>query len=265
MRLTVLGSGTSTPHPQRASSAYWLETSSGQILLDCSAAAVTRALEHGFDLFSLDGVWISHFHLDHVGGLAPLLAGLKHSSKMADRTKPFRIVGPHGLKDLLKAFDKAYSYGLFDQPFPLELLQVVPLEEFDLIDGLKAVAAKTPHTDESLALHVRDADDTTFVYTADTSFDDTLAAFIRKVDLLVIEASFPFEKLGGKHMVLSEAMAIVRKAAPKRTILTHLYPEWDEVDMEKEAAKYDPPGELMRAFDGLKVEFSAAFQAGSSI
>ena len=73
MRLTVLGSGTSVPHPRRASSSHWLETSGGTIMLDCSAPAVHRAAEEGCDWAALDAVWISHFHLDHVGGLARLL------------------------------------------------------------------------------------------------------------------------------------------------------------------------------------------------
>ncbi len=42
MLLVVLGSGTSVPHPQRASAAFWLETDGGSMLLDCSADAMHR-------------------------------------------------------------------------------------------------------------------------------------------------------------------------------------------------------------------------------
>jgi hypothetical protein len=40
MKFIVLGSGTSVPHPKRSSSAYWLETEKGSVLLDCSASAM---------------------------------------------------------------------------------------------------------------------------------------------------------------------------------------------------------------------------------
>src|SRR5690606_16424236 len=94
MKLIVLGSGTTIPHAVRTPSAYWLETTGGTILLDCSATAPHRMAEEGLDWGNLDAVWISHFHLDHVGGLAPFLAGTKHAAETEGRTKPLRIFGP---------------------------------------------------------------------------------------------------------------------------------------------------------------------------
>ena len=71
MRLIVLGSGTSVPHARRASTTHWLETERGTLLLDMSADAPHRMAQEGLDWAGLDAVWISHFHLDHSGGLAP--------------------------------------------------------------------------------------------------------------------------------------------------------------------------------------------------
>ena len=73
MKFIVLGSGSSVPHPRRSSSAYWLDTEGGSLLLDCSASAIQRMAEENLDWANLDAIWISHFHLDHVGGLAPFL------------------------------------------------------------------------------------------------------------------------------------------------------------------------------------------------
>lgn len=251
MKLTVLGSGTSVPHPKRSSSAYWVESSGGTLLMDCSAAAITRILEEGLDWTELDSIWISHFHLDHCGGLAPLLAGLKHSSKMKERKKPLRIFGAAGLRKLIGGFNDVRNYKLFEQPFPLEIVEIEAREKFEIVSGLEAVAMSTPHTDESHAIHLSDADETTLVYTADTGFTKTLAAFARKVDLLVIEASFPSEKPSEKHLDFSEAMYVIRKAEPKRAVVTHLYPEWDEVDFKQMLENFSAPCEVIQAFDGL--------------
>jgi ribonuclease BN (tRNA processing enzyme) len=68
MQFIVLGSGTTVPHPKRSGSAYWLETATGRLLLDCSASAIHRITQEGLDWASLDSIWISHFHMDHVGG-----------------------------------------------------------------------------------------------------------------------------------------------------------------------------------------------------
>lgn len=250
MKLTILGSGTAVPHPLRSSSAYWLETESGSLLLDCGASAVHRMAQEKLDWAQLDAVWISHFHLDHVGGLAPFLFGTRNAPEMRERRKPLKIFGAKGLEKLVKAFDAANEYKLFKQPFPVEITEVEPLEKFEILSGAAAVALKTPHTDESLAIHIRHSEKT-FVYTADTGFTMTLGDFARKVDLLLIECSFYRDKPTEKHLQLGEVMHLARYAEPKRVVLTHLYAEWDAVDLAREAAKFSPPCEVIEARDGL--------------
>ncbi len=254
MKFIVLGSGTAVPHARRSSSGYWLETSTGgTILLDCSAAAVHRMAQEKLDWANLDAVWISHFHLDHCAGLAPFLFGTKYADETKNRTKPLRIFGAQGLKNLLDAFDKAGDYNLLKQPFPVEIVEVEPLEKFEILPTIEAVALDTPHTPESLAIHIRDADEKTFVYTSDTGFTKSIASFAGNVDLLVIECSFFKNKPVETHLDLSEAMYLIRYAKPKRVILTHFYPEWDAVNFQKEIAKFAPSCEIIEAKDGLKL------------
>ena len=252
MRLTVLGSGSSIPHPKRSSSGYWLETTSGTLLLDCSASAIHRMTEENLDWANLDAIWISHFHLDHCGGLAPFLAGTKHSPAMKRRKKPLRIFGPLGLKGLMARFDGVNNYRLLEQPFPIEVIEVEVLETFDILPGVEAVAMQTPHTDESHALHIRNGD-TTLVYSADTGFDEKLAAFANKVDLFILECTFVKDKPVKKHLELAEAMFLIRKTRPKRAMLTHFYPQWDDVEFDAEVARFSPICEMIEAVDGLVI------------
>jgi len=254
MNLTVLGSGTSVPHPNRSSSAYWLETAGGSLLLDCSAAAPLRMAEYKLDWPDLDAIWISHFHLDHCGGLAPFLAGTKHAAVTKQRNKPLRIFGPKGISDLIERFNNSNKYGLLDQPFPVEIVEVEELEKFEILPGIEAVACKTPHTDESHAIHLRDKGDKTLVYSADTGFDEKIGAFANGVDLFILECSFIRDKPVQKHLELAEALFLIRKAHPTRALLTHFYPEWDDVDFTKEIAKFDPICEVIEATDGLLLE-----------
>lgn len=254
MKLIVLGSGTSVPHQKRSSSAYWVEAEEGSILLDCSAPAMHRMAQEGLPWADLDAIWISHFHLDHCGGLAPYLFGTKYAPGTQDRKKPMKIFGAEGLRDLMEAFDRAYDYGLFKQPFPLEIVEIEPLEKFEIVRGVKAVAFKTPHTDDSHAIHLRSADGKTLVYTADTGFSDALAAFARHVDLFLMECSFVRNKPVEIHLELAEAVFLIRKAEPKKTILTHLYPEWDNVNFEEEVRKLVQGAEIIEAVDGLRLK-----------
>jgi ribonuclease BN (tRNA processing enzyme) len=255
MKLVVLGSGTSVPHPRRSSSAHWLETRGGTLLLDIGAPAFHRAAEEGLDWAGLDAVWISHFHLDHVGGLAPFLFGTKYAPQTRARRKPLRIHGPRGTRKLLEAFDSAGDYQLFEQPFPVEVIEQAPRAEFEMLPGLRAQTFSTPHTSESLALRLDEEGDggASLAYTSDTGYTEALASFARGVNLFLMECSFFRSKPVELHLELSEAMRLAALAAPRRVVLSHLYPEWDDVDLAAEAAKlWD--GETIEARDGLRLE-----------
>ncbi|MGH9943320.1 MAG: MBL fold metallo-hydrolase [Pyrinomonadaceae bacterium] len=257
MKLVVLGSGTSVPHPRRASSAHWLETrGGGTLLLDISAPTILRVAQENLDWTNLDAVWVSHFHLDHVGGLAPFLFGTKYAPQTQERRKPLTIYGPRGLKTLFAAFDAANDYNLLKQPFPVEIREVAPREDFEILPGVKAEAFSTPHTSESLALRVQEADGPSLVYTSDTGYTDALAEFAQGVSLFLMECSFWRDKPVESHLELEDAMRLAHLAAPRRALLAHLYPQWDGVDLAAEAKKlWD--GETIEARDGLKLEIDS--------
>jgi ribonuclease BN (tRNA processing enzyme) len=253
MQLIVLGSGTSVPHPQRASAAFWLQTDGASILLDCSPDAAHRMAQENLDWPDLDAIWISHLHLDHCGGLASLLFGMKHAPQTQTRTKPLHIFGCGGVERLLTAIDGANDYGLLMQPFPLAVNDKIDDgEEFELA-GLRARAFSTPHTRESLALRLTTKDDKSIVYSSDTGLSKDVAVFAHHADLLILECSFYREKPVQTHLTLEDAMQIAAMAEPRKLLLTHLYPEWDGIDIEARARE-KWPGETIAARDGLRIE-----------
>ena len=253
MKLTILGSGTSVPHPQRATPCHWLETSKGTVLLDAGAAASHRMAQEQLDWPNLDAIWISHFHLDHLGGLTPFLFGVKWAPQTQNRTKPMRIYGPEGLREMIDAVDNSYDYGLLEQPFPVEVIEVGPNENFEILPGLSASTFSTPHTKESRAVRLKNDDSKLFVYTSDTGFSDDLALFATRADLLLMECSFRRNKPVQKHLELADAMRVAHGCAPQKLVLTHLYPEWDNVDLVAEARALWS-GETIEAKDGLVLE-----------
>ena len=147
MKLVVLGSGTSVPHPRRASSSYWLETADGtRVLLDAGADAPHRLAEERLDWIELDAVWISHYHWDHFAGLPALIFGLKSATKVQQRTKKLSIFGGKGFRHLLDSINALNSFKLLDQSFPIEVAEVNRDAPFHLAPETLACVMQTPHT-----------------------------------------------------------------------------------------------------------------------
>jgi len=253
MKLTILGSGTSTPHPQRASAAHWLETSKGTVLLDISADAPHRMAQEHLDWSNLDAIWISHFHLDHLGGLPAFLFASKWALQTQSRTKPLRVFGGQGLRKIVEAVSGSIDYRLLEQAFEVQIVEVAPNADFEVLRGLPATTLKTPHTSESLALRLKDEHAKIFVYTSDTGFSEDLAPFAKDAALLLMECSFRRNKPVQKHLELADAMRIARACEPAKLVLTHLYPEWDNIDLAAEARSLWT-GETIEAQDGLRLE-----------
>lgn len=253
MELIILGSGTSVPHAKRASPAYWLQTATGSILLDASVDVLHRMAQEKLDWPNVDAIWISHFHLDHTGGLAPFLFGMKWAPQTLGRTKALTVYGGQGLTNLLRAIDDSNNYRLLAQRFPIEIIEITGGAKFEILPSISATTHSTPHTKESLALRLTEEGTRSFVYTSDTGFSDELTQFAAAADVLLLECSFRRNKPIATHLELAEAMEVAIRSSCDRVILTHLYPEWDDVDVVAEARQLWA-GETIEATDGLRVQ-----------
>jgi ribonuclease BN (tRNA processing enzyme) len=136
----------------------------------------------------------------------------------------------------------------------VELKEVEPGNEFELLPGLDSVTLSTPHTRESLAIRLKDKSGSVLVYTSDTGYSDELIEFAAGASLLLMECSFRKNKPVKTHLELADAMQLASKSNPRLLVLSHLYPEWDGIDLASEA-KGLWSGETVAAFDGLRLEF----------
>jgi ribonuclease BN (tRNA processing enzyme) len=72
--------------------------------------------------------------------------------------------------------------------------------------------------------------------------------------MMIIESSFVKDKPMDRHLELAEAMYLINKARPKRAMLTHLYYEWNNVDLDLEVGRFEPVCDVLEARDGLRLE-----------
>jgi ribonuclease Z len=75
LRVTLLGTGTPYPRRGQASAGLLVEAGDEKLLLDCGpgSPANLAALEVPLEL--IDKVFITHHHMDHIGGIDQLWIG----------------------------------------------------------------------------------------------------------------------------------------------------------------------------------------------
>lgn len=100
MKLTFLGSCSGTePMPDRFHTAYTIEHNNSIYWFDAGEGCSYRAHLMGIDILTIQALFISHCHLDHVGGLVNLLGTIRKlegrledpSRSIAGRKIPVRI------------------------------------------------------------------------------------------------------------------------------------------------------------------------------
>ncbi|SDX91954.1 Metallo-beta-lactamase superfamily protein [Modestobacter sp. DSM 44400] len=93
MSVTVLGSGGPFVNPDRASSGLVVRLDGqAKVLVDAGGGTFERLGRAGVDVTSLEAVLLTHTHIDHSGGLAPVVFAMA----MAEREWPLAVAGPAG-------------------------------------------------------------------------------------------------------------------------------------------------------------------------
>lgn len=249
MRFTFLGTGSAGGVPsfgcdcsacrratllrehRRQSACGLVETGSARWLLDAGLPDLVDRYPAG----SVDGILLTHYHMDHVQGLFRARWG-------CDTRLP--VIGPE---------DPVGCDDLFKHPGVIDFGQTAkPFEPLPLAD-LLAVPLPLNHSRPTLGYLLRH-DGHSLAYLTDTCGlpDDTREELTRDPpDVIVLDCSFaPQGRPPSNHNDLTSALETVDAVGPGRCFLTHIGHHFDEWLMHNTGAL---PMGVEPAVDGLQI------------
>jgi len=218
MKLKCLGTGTSVPSLERSSSSYIVSVTGHRILIDIGPSVVRRLLECGYTVNDIDTIILTHFHVDHTADLSTFLFASNYG--IEPRVKPLLLIGGPGMHTFYRRLQKLYPWIM---PNNYELNIKTMSQDSTYLGTLFMTTERMRHNRESIGIRIEETKSITF--SGDTDYTKRLERLARETDLLVVECSFPERKVRG-HLNLSLLERLVKRAQPKRVLISHLYPDW---------------------------------------
>lgn len=246
MEITIVGSGCGVPNPDRGSPCMAIKVGKRLLAFDLGPGALRSMAGCGLDWTSLDGVFLTHFHTDHIADVGPLL--FAYNIPDANRTEPLTLYGPPGLIGFHERLVAAYGDWLIPNRYDLsvEELHGEPIEG----DGWRVETAPANHGKPAHAYRL-EAGGKSFVCSGDTDYSDDIIGLATGCDLLALECSYPNDLEVDGHLTPRKAGEMAKRAGCKKLALTHMYPVCADYDLVHECKQtYD--GDVVLAEDGMK-------------
>lgn len=142
LRVTFLGTGSSTPSAYRGFPATLIQREGVRMLFDCGEGTQRQMARYGA-FNDVDAIFLTHYHTDHTYGLPPLLA----SYSARERRAPLCVFGPALGLDRFRQFVRS-SIKDSRLTFPVEYHAVVtgtPIFPIEHDAPFDVVAAEADH------------------------------------------------------------------------------------------------------------------------
>ncbi|KLU36984.1 hypothetical protein AB595_10050 [Massilia sp. WF1] len=262
MTWTTLGTaGGPVAHAERSQPANLLKVHAASWLVDCGDGAVERLSAAGLQAAKVSHVFISHLHMDHIGGLQGLI-GLRW---MTNAPGILTIYGPRGTDALVAGIVHSMQpsagvtvalQGGKAHRRPEDTVKVVILEDgSDIrVDDVRVRTVRNSHFDTQAGVPATSSTDSlsyrfdgaadAIGYTGDTGVSPAVTGLFKGVGMVVSEvidldgtianingphSPMPpemrkglIEHLKTQHLTPQQAGALAQQAGAKRLVLTHL-------------------------------------------
>ncbi|MDD5583620.1 MAG: MBL fold metallo-hydrolase [Candidatus Omnitrophica bacterium] len=230
----------------RSSGGIWIRYKKTNVLIDPGPGALVRcnAARPKLDPGLLDGIILTHKHLDHSGDVNVMIEAMTEGGfkKKGVLFAPCDALGNDGV---------IFSYL---RSFPQE---IVPLKEgkFSLGDIAFEVPLKNMHSCETYGLKFFFGK-SKVSFVADTKYFDALISSYKDSAILILNVVFYDRRDEFEHLCLEDAIEIINKIKPEKAILTHFgmsmlknKPHLIEKKLQNEVNAH-----IQLAYDGFSLE-----------
>jgi len=206
LHLALCGAGGPMPAPHASGPCVAVLAGKRLFIIDAGTDGLRNLGRMGYALGSIEAVFLTHFHSDHIDGLGEL-ATIRWVS--AANTAPLPVYGPEGVQEVVDGFNTSYAQdvvyrhdhhgdtvaplsgaGMEARPFPQPAMGV--LETLVDENDLTIEALAVDHSPIKPAVGYRFTyKDRSLLITGDTVKLPNIEKFSQGVDLLVHEALAP--------------------------------------------------------------------------
>jgi ribonuclease BN (tRNA processing enzyme) len=218
LTLTVLGTASPHPRPDRPCSGYLLRGGGAEVWVDAGPGTFAELQRHT-DPARLTAVWISHLHADHCADLLSAVYGLAYGGLTPP--VPVTVYAPAGCAQRLAGF-----FGRPDADFLKGILDFRTLHDGhrahhgDLVLTARAV----DHDVEAYGLRA-EAGGRVLAYSGDSGPCPSLTELARDADLFLCEADIDEHREGEQiHLTPEDAGTTARRAGARELLVTHVGP-----------------------------------------
>ena len=239
--VTLLGTGSPLLRIDRFGPSTLVEAGGQRLLFDCGRAATLRLAQLGVPLSTVQDVFLTHLHSDHINGLSDLwLTGWLSAG--GGRLLPFKVQGPSGTKDMMRYLGLAHAADIkmriADQGLPQ---RGVDVEATDISEGVvydqTGVRVTAFLVDHGEALRPAfgyriDYQGHSVVISGDTRPSENLLRHAKGTDVLVHEvmaaraeylsASPAIQTIMAHHTSPEQAGRVFAAAKPRLAVFTHV-------------------------------------------
>jgi ribonuclease Z len=242
IEVTLLGTGSPIPDPNRAGPSTLVRAGGQVFLVDCGRGVLQRAAAVGVSAAGLSALLLTHLHSDHIGDLGDVLI-TRWISTFTPDPAPLPIIGPPGTAELVEATLTAFHHDIgyriahhadLNAPPAVEIHEYTEGPVWDR-DGVSIRVGPTDHRPVAPTIGFRiEYEGASVVHAGDTvpcaGLDELAAgadALVHTVIRKDIIATIPQQRLVDicdYHSSVQEAAATAARAGVGTLVMTHYVP-----------------------------------------